>query len=54
MTLKCPFCETEVVHKHSEMYKAWYICPNKKCWVVSLILTTTKKEMIRGHKNEIM
>ncbi|MBA7544834.1 hypothetical protein ES705_37195 [subsurface metagenome] len=39
----CPYCRFEMITKHRESYKTFYICINENCNAVSVIVTTTTK-----------
>lgn len=48
--MKCPVCDRQLILKTQQPYKESWLCSNKYCIIVSVILTTTIKDATIGYE----
>jgi len=48
--MNCPLCNKKLILKREEAYKQFYICSTKNCYIVSVIITTTLKDLSEDEK----
>jgi ssDNA-binding Zn-finger/Zn-ribbon topoisomerase 1 len=46
LEVKCPYCGRALTIKTIEAYKEFWICSNSDCRVMSVIFTTTTKNIL--------
>jgi len=52
--MKCPVCEKKMIKKAEEDYKTFWICSNEDCYIITMILTTTKKVIKLANRSIII